>query len=118
MAVRFPSRFCAHCYCASCRITHGAGVVTWIGFKRPQVTVTKGAELLRDYASSPGTHRRYCGQCGTRVMFESGRPEWADEIHLPLGLFVTPVDRAPMANSYTAARPEWAPFDPHLKSYG
>ena len=118
IAVRFPSRFCAHCYCASCRITHGAGVVTWIGFKRPQVTVTKGAELLRDYASSPGTHRRYCGQCGTRVMFESGRPEWADEIHLPLGLFVTPVDRAPMANSYTAARPEWAPFDPHLKSYG
>ncbi len=48
--------------------------MTWIGFKRAQVTFTKGAELLRDYASSPGTNRRYCGHCGTRIMFESSAP--------------------------------------------
>ena len=43
MEVAFPSRFCAHCYCHSCRTTHAAGVVTWIGFKRSQVRITKGA---------------------------------------------------------------------------
>ena len=37
MEVTFPSRFVAHCYCWSCRTTHAAGVVTWIGFKREQV---------------------------------------------------------------------------------
>jgi hypothetical protein len=40
----FPSRFCAHYYCWSCRTTHAAGVVTWIGFKRAQVRIVKGDE--------------------------------------------------------------------------
>ena len=106
----FPSRFCAHCYCHSCRITHAAGVVTWIGFKKAQVRITKGADLLRDYLSSPGTRRKFCGTCGTRVAFESEHGHWADEFHLPLALFVTPVDRAPSGNAFESERPEWAPF--------
>ncbi len=108
----FPSRFVAHCYCQSCRVAHAAGVVTWIGFKRAQVRFTRGEELLRDYVSSPGTHRKFCGRCGTRVTFESGRENWADEVHLPLALFVTPVDRAPQGNSFATERPDWAPYHP------
>ncbi len=106
----FPSRFCAHCYCHSCRTNHAAGVVTWIGFRREQVRFARGEELLRDYLSSPGTHRRFCATCGTRVTFESEHGRWADEIHLPLALFVTPVDRAPEGNSFLDERPAWAPF--------
>lgn len=106
----FPSRFCAHCYCWSCRTTHAAGVVTWIGFKRAQVRFTKGEGLVRDYVSSPGTRRKFCGQCGTRLAFESEHGGWAGEMHLPLALFVTPVDRAPSVNSFPEERPEWAPF--------
>ena len=110
LVARFPSRFVAHCYCHSCRTTHAAGVVTWIGFKRAQVEFTRGADLLRDYESSAGTQRRFCGRCGTRMTFESTQGKWADELHLPLALFVTPVDRAPHANSFPEERPEWAPF--------
>ena len=106
----FPSRFCAHCYCASCRRTHAAGVVTWIGFKSGQVRITRGAELIREYVSSPGTRRKFCGNCGTRLAFESDREGWSGEMHLPLALFVTPVDRAPHVNAFAAERPEWAPF--------
>jgi hypothetical protein len=110
IVAHFPSRFCAHCYCWSCRTTHAAGVVTWIGFKRAQVQFTRGAELLRDYLSSPGTHRRFCERCGTRMTFESEHGKWADEVHLPLALFVTPVDREPHVNSFPGERPGWAPF--------
>ncbi len=35
---RSPSRFCCHCHCESCRRSHGAGYVTWVGYKTPQVT--------------------------------------------------------------------------------
>ena len=45
MVATFPSRFCSHCYCWSCRTSHASGVVTWIGFKRDQVQITRGAEL-------------------------------------------------------------------------
>ena len=108
--VAFPSRFCAHCYCWSCRTTHAAGVVTWIGFKRAQVRIVKGLELVRDYESSKGTRRKFCTHCGTRLAFESRHGNWADEMHLPLALFVTPVDRAPTVNSFPDERPAWAPL--------
>jgi len=110
IVARFPSRFCAHCYCESCRRTHAAGVVTWIGFPRAQVAFAKGEELLRDYLSSEGTHRRYCGRCGTRMTFESGRGKWAEEVHLPLAVFATPVDRQPDETVFAEERPPWAPF--------
>jgi len=112
MVATFPSRFCSHCYCWSCRTSHASGVVTWIGFKRDQVEITKGAELIRDYESSPGTRRKFCIRCGTRLAFESDHHGWAGEMHLPLALFVTPVDRAPHVNSFPEERPEWAPFHP------
>lgn len=110
MEVAFPSRFVAHCYCWSCRVTHAAGVVTWIGFKREQVRFTQGEELVADYESSRGTHRRFCRRCGTRLAFESEHGHWQGEMHLPLALFVTPVDRAPGANSFAEERPDWAPY--------
>ncbi|MGZ5036218.1 MAG: GFA family protein [Usitatibacter sp.] len=106
----FPSRFCAHCYCWSCRTAHAAGVVTWIGFKRAQVRFTQGAELVRDYESSKGVRRKFCTQCGTRLAFESEHGNWADEVHLPLALFVTAVDREPTVNSFPEERPAWAPL--------
>jgi hypothetical protein len=110
MEATFPSRFCAHCYCWSCRTTHAAGVVTWIGFKREQVRFTRGEELVRDYLSSKGTRRKFCTTCGTRLAFESEHGSWAGEMHLPLALFVTPVDREPHVNSFPEERPAWAPF--------
>ena len=110
MEATFPSRFCAHCYCWSCRTTHAAGVVTWIGFKREQIRFTKGESLVRDYVSSQGTRRKFCTQCGTRLAFESEHGDWAGEMHLPLALFVTAVDREPHVNSFPEERPAWAPF--------
>ena len=110
MTASFPSRFCSHCYCWSCRTAHAAGGVTWIGFGREQVTIDKGADLVRDYESSKGTRRKFCSRCGTRLAFESEHQGWAGEMHLPLALFVTPVDRQPHVNSFPEERPDWAPF--------
>ena len=108
---KFPSRFVAHCYCQSCRQTHAAGVVTWIGFKKQQVDITTGAELIQNYQSSSHTWRKFCKTCGTRLAFESSRnANWAEEFHIPLALFVTPVDREPHVNSFAEERPEWAPY--------
>ena len=54
---RFPSRFCAHCHCESCRRSHSAGFVTWIGFLSPQVAIESGGDDLAAYESSPDTQR-------------------------------------------------------------
>jgi len=110
MVATFPSRFCSHCYCWSCRTSHASGVVTWIGFKRDQVQITRGVQLIRDYESSPGTRRKFCTRCGTRLAFESDHHGWAGEMHLPLALFTTPVDRVPSVNVFAEERPAWSPL--------
>ena len=90
------------------RRTHAAGVVTWIGFESGQVVISKGAQHIEAYQSSPGTLRKFCRVCGTRIFFESQR--WAGEMHIPLALFVDAVDREPNRNVFADERPAWAPL--------
>ena len=105
LVARFPSRFCAHCYCESCRRAHAAGVVTWIGFREEQVTIVAGAELVAAYESSPGTARTFCTRCGTRLTFASIK--WPGETHIPLACFDTPVDRGPSGSSFVEEHAPW-----------
>ena len=104
---RFPSRFCAHCHCDSCRRSHSAGFVTWIGFLSPQVSVEAGPDDLAVYESSPGTRRSFCRTCGTKLFFESTK--WAGETHVALAAFDDPVDRAPQGDAFVDERVAWIP---------
>jgi len=103
----FPSRFVAHCHCASCRRAHGAAFVTWAGFPAPQVRVTAGAGDLATHESSPSTYRRFCRHCGTKRFFESSR--WPGEIHVVLAAFDDPVDRAPSVHAFYEEHASWLP---------
>lgn len=105
---RFPSRFVAHCHCASCRRAHGAAFVTWVGFPSAQVTITHGAGDLATHESSPGTRRRFCRRCGTKLFFESTR--WPGETHVVLAAFDDPVDREPGGHAFASEHVAWLPF--------
>jgi hypothetical protein len=70
--------------------------------------ISKGAQHIEAYQSSPGTLRKFCRVCGTRICFESQR--WAGELHIPLALFVDAVDREPNRNVFADERPAWAPL--------
>jgi len=107
---RFPSRFCCHCHCQSCRLSHSSGFVTWIGFKAEQVAVVAGADELVAYESSPGTRRTFCRVCGTKLFFESSR--WPGEIHIALAAFRTAVDREPEGHAFYEEHVEWIPWPP------
>jgi hypothetical protein len=107
---RFPSRFCAHCHCESCRRSHSAGFVTWIGFLSPQVSVEAGADDLTAYESSPGTKRWFCRACGTKLFFASTK--WAGETHVALAAFDDAVDRAPQGDAFVEEHVAWLPWPP------
>jgi hypothetical protein len=107
LVATFPSRFCAHCHCESCRRAHGAAFVTWIGFASAQVEVTRGADLLETHESSPQTFRRFCRRCGTKLFFESAR--WPGETHVVLTAFDEPVDRLPTSHAFFEEHVAWLP---------
>lgn len=73
-------RVTAHCHCTMCRRAAGAPVVTWTCFKTEEIRLTGGEEHLRHFESSPGTHRKFCGRCGTQLFFES--VNWPGETHV------------------------------------
>ena len=105
LLARFPSRFCAHCHCESCRRAHAAGFVTWIGFTSDKVDVVEGSEHIATYESSPGTVRTFCRLCGTRLTFSSTK--WPGETHIPLACFDDPVDRMPNGNAFVEEHARW-----------
>jgi hypothetical protein len=65
------------CHCESCRRASGAHAVGWLTVKAADLVYT-GARP-REYASSPGVLRTFCGQCGTPLTYSSvGRPMEVD----------------------------------------
>ncbi len=107
---RFPSRFACHCHCESCRRAHGAAFVTWVGFGSDQVTIERGADQLATHESSPGTARKFCARCGTKLFFESAR--WPGETHIVRAAFDEPPDREPDGHAFYAEHVAWLP---HLR---
>ena len=100
-------RFVAHCHCESCRRAHSAAFVTWVGFNTPQVEVTEGVEQVGVHESSPGTFRKFCRACGTKLFFEGAK--WPGETHIALAAFDDPVDRAPQGDAFYAEHVPWLP---------
>ncbi len=108
-----PSNWCAHCHCTLCRVAHGAGYVTWVGFESDQVHFSQGDGRLQWYESSPGAQRGFCPRCGSTLFFRSLR--WKGELHIALGCLTRPIDRQPQANVFFDKHVDWMPIDNTLK---
>lgn len=115
-AATLPSKWCAHCHCSMCRVMHGAGYVTWIGFEQDRVSFTKGESRVKWHESSPGAQRGFCDECGSSMFFRSER--WAGELHIALGCISGVIDRQPQANVFFDKHVDWMPIDKDLKTVG
>ncbi len=74
----------AYCHCTSCRRASGTAFAANTPVEAARVRWTSGRELLREYESSPGKFRSFCGGCGSPVHARLGAaPEW---LSLRLGL--------------------------------
>ncbi len=96
----------AVCHCSLCRRAQGNAVavapIAAAGF-----TVTAGADLLKEFESTPGKYRAFCGVCGSP--FYSRRDSAPDRLRLRLGS----LDRAPdtlvvEAHKFTEGAPAWS----------
>ncbi|RDB27838.1 hypothetical protein Hypma_002322 [Hypsizygus marmoreus] len=86
-----PTKYLAgHCACTTCRLTSGFEIQSWAFVPRSNILTTSGVELdlqnerlrpsgLRQYKSSPGRNREFCGTCGATVFWwGEERPELID----------------------------------------
>ena len=93
------------CHCAMCRLAGGLGVAvvptTAAGFE-----VTAGAELVREYESSPGKRRAFCSNCGAGLY--SRRDDRPDALRLRLGALDSSADLRIGAHIHTERAPAWS----------
>jgi hypothetical protein len=98
-----------------CRKVHGAGYVTWVGFKPTQFELEKGEQALTWFNSSQGADRGFCKHCGSSMFFKSER--WADELHVALACLNDPIDRKPQAHAFHDSHVDWMPLDEALSIF-
>ena len=93
------------CYCRDCRKAQGfaAAVAPAVA---AAFTVVRGGTLIREYQSSPGKWRAFCGDCGSPLYSRRGdRPE---SLRLRLGALDQPPETLRVqAQIHTDGRPAW-----------
>ncbi|MBT6430068.1 MAG: GFA family protein [Rhodospirillaceae bacterium] len=57
----------SHCHCSICRKAHGAPFATYASTAQENYRLVAGADAIRQYESSPGFNRLFCGTCGSVV---------------------------------------------------
>ena len=97
------------CRCGQCRKAQGYGAAAAQALASA-FTVTAGAEEIREYESSPGKKRAFCGVCGSPLY--SRRDSAPDAMRLRLGALDDPPDGLRIeALIYTEGLPAWVEID-------
>jgi hypothetical protein len=75
----------ALCHCGMCRKASGSAFASNASVSRDGFRLTRGADLVQRYESSPGRWRCFCRVCGSPVFSEAR--EGPGLVRLRLGLF-------------------------------
>jgi hypothetical protein len=56
-----------YCHCGMCRKAHGSAFSANAAVATPALNLVKGADAIREYASSANRRKVFCGNCGTQL---------------------------------------------------
>ena len=91
------------CHCESCRRAAGAHAVGWLTVRRDDLSWVGPAP--REFASSAGVQRGFCGQCGTPLSYRNAtRP---GEIDVTICSLEQPERAAPVDHIWMQDAPDW-----------
>ena len=92
-----------HCHCASCRRQTASSVATFLMVPKASLRFTRGEP--KEYSSSPGVHRSFCGDCGSPICYRTERrPTIIDLFH---GTLSVPAALAPQFHVHSQEQLPW-----------
>ena len=103
------------CHCRQCRKAQGTVFATKIPVRAEDFIVEQGEPLLREYASSPGKYRVFCGQCGSPIISKrDSKPDW---VRVRAGTINEALTVRPAVHFYVASKAEWWDINDNLPQH-
>lgn len=102
-----------HCHCSNCRKVSGAAYGTFIQIAREHFRWLAGNDLVSTYESSPGIHRAFCKQCGSRT------PQTGDaspHFTVPAGTLDSDPGVRPVVSVFSSSKAPWCAMDEAIPS--
>jgi hypothetical protein len=103
------------CHCSQCRRAQGSafGANAEVGAR--DFAVVAGATNIKEFESSPGKRRAFCGVCGSPLY--SRRDDRRDVIRLRVGTLETETASRPSAHIYATSKADWFEIHDALPRY-
>jgi hypothetical protein len=94
-----------YCHCSRCRKASGTAFGANADVRRKYLKLLAGEDLIREYESSPGVFRAFCGRCGSPIY--SRRPDAPDVLRLRLGMLDDDPGRRSLAHFWVGSKAAW-----------
>ena len=103
------------CHCSQCRKAQGSAFAAVSPVATARFKILAGAELLKEYRSSPDKVRVFCATCGSPIF--SAKDDAPEVRRLRLGNVDTPFTCASTFHIFTASKASWWDCDDGLPSF-
>ena len=104
----------ALCHCSMCRKATGSAFEAGAPIPAEAFRLTKGADLIQTYESSPGNHRAFCRVCGSPAPSRSpdGKLYYAHA-----GCFLDDPGVKPALHMFTGSKAAWWEIEDELPKF-
>jgi hypothetical protein len=93
------------CHCSQCRRASGSAFAANAPVRTRYFALRSGAEWVREYESSPGKYRAFCGRCGSPLY--SRRDAEPELRRVRLGTLDGDPERRPLAHFWVGSKAPW-----------
>jgi hypothetical protein len=104
-----------YCHCNKCRRASGSAFAANAPVRLRYFEIAAGAELVREYESSPGKFRAFCGRCGSPLYSRSDADPETRRIRL--GTLDADPGRRPLAHFWVSEQAPWHEIHDALPRY-
>ena len=94
-----------YCHCSRCRRAGGSAFGANADVRRQYWHVARGADLIREFDSSPGVVRAFCSGCGSPIY--SRRTAEPDVFRVRLGILDDDPQRRSLAHFWVGSKAPW-----------
>jgi hypothetical protein len=95
----------AYCHCSQCRKASGSAFAANADVRRKYWKFLSGEDLIREFESSPGAFRAFCGRCGSPLYKRrAGDPE---VLRIRLGIVDGDPERRSLAHVWVGSKAPW-----------